>query len=508
MENQPVREVKRENKLSFNTIENTFGLTGKITPQAVDFEEAVLGALLIDGNAISEVDFVDSVMFYKEAHQYIFRAIKELFTQGTAVDLLTVTEHLRKNKQLDFIGGPSYLAALTQRVASAANIAYHGRVVMEKYVLRELIANCTSIIKDSYDDTKDVLNLLDEAETKIFSIIQNNFKRESKNLDEVVEKAISELVSMRNQGDEFQGVPTGLRVIDEHIGGWHKSDLIILAARPGMGKTSFVLTVARNAAVDFKKPVALFSLEMSSTQLAHRLFAMESGIASERISRGKLDDAEWVRLSERIQTLNAAPLYIDDTPELSVFDLRAKCRRLKNRYDIQLIIIDYLQLMKGGDDGKNNVKGNREQEISFISRSLKQLARELNVPVIALSQLSREVEKRTGSKRPQLSDLRESGAIEQDADMVFFIYRPEVYKQETFEDETPSAGLADIQLEKNRHGSTKQDLRVRFEKQYTKFCDMDAGYSLDTPAMEGINNNTGFDMVESKMNDEDEELPY
>ena len=512
MENQPIAQKRTENKLSYNTIENALSLTGRLTPQAVEFEEAILGALMIDSNAISEIDFIQTAMFYNEKHQYIFKTIRDLFSDNEPVDLLTVTNRLRKNKQLEFVGGPSYLASLTNRVASSANIEYHARVVMEKFVLRELIANCTSIVKDAYDDSQDVLKLLDDAETKLFGIIQNNFKRESKNLDEVMRRALDELNEMKNQGDQYQGVPAGIRAIDDHLGGWQKSDLIILAARPGMGKTSFVLTIARNAAVDFKKPVALFSLEMSATQLAHRLFAMESGISSERISKGMLDDNEWTRLMNRIQTLDSAPLYIDDTPALTVFDLRAKCRRLKNRHDIQLVIVDYLQLMRGGsDEGKGG--GNREQEISFISRSLKSLARELNVPVIALSQLSRAVETRAGSKRPMLSDLRESGAIEQDADMVAFIYRPEYYKIETFEDGTPSEGLADLMIEKNRHGANA-NIRVRFEKQYTKFSDKDEGYSFDTPASEGITNNESFETYGSKMNDDNEDsainddMPY
>ncbi|HOF46288.1 MAG TPA: DnaB-like helicase N-terminal domain-containing protein, partial [Bacteroidales bacterium] len=284
MEKERVSEVKRENKISYNTIENTFGLTGKLTPQAVDFEEAILGALMIDKDAIAFIDFITDKMFYKEQHQLIFRVITDLFQNSHPIDLLTVTESLRKNKQLDFIGGPSYLASLTHRVASSANIEYHARVVMEKFVLRELIAISTATIKDAYDDSKDVLKLLDKAETDLFGIIQNNFKRESKQLDDIVKKALDELMELRNQDGNYQGVPSGIKAIDEKIGGWQKSDLIIVAARPGMGKTSFMLSVARNAAIDFKKPIALFSLEMSATQLVHRLFSMESGITSERIS--------------------------------------------------------------------------------------------------------------------------------------------------------------------------------------------------------------------------------
>lgn len=512
MENERVIEKRKAPQRTFSTIENTMDVTGKLTPQALDFEEAVLGALLIDKDAIAYVDFLSSKMFYKEAHQYIFKAIIELFTKSQPIDLLTVTQHLRQQKTLDFCGGPSYLASLTNRVASAANIEYHGRVVMEKFVLRELIAICTNITKEAYDSSKDVLQLLDKAEGDLFSIIQNNFKRESKILDEVVKKALDDLADLRNKDDNYQGVPTGIMALDDKIGGWQKSDLVILAARPGMGKTSFVLSIARNAAIDFKKPVALFSLEMSATQLAHRLFSIESGIASDKISKGQLDDTDWIRLMDKIQTLNAAPLFIDDTPALSVFDLRAKCRRLKHQHDIELIIVDYLQLMQGNTEDSKQ-RGNREQEISYISRSLKSLARELNVPVIALSQLSREVEKRGGSKRPQLSDLRESGSIEQDADMVMFIYRPEYYGIETFEDNTPAEGLADIMIEKNRHGANDK-IKVRFVRQYTKFTNINEGFG-EMSASAGISTNQGFDTFESRINDDPfetmetiDDLPY
>ena len=470
-------------------------------------ERYLLGGILRDPNVMGSVVTViaSDEFFFFERHRYIWHALTQLYRLGTPIDVLTLSAELEQEGKIQKCGGREYIFDLMDSVASSANVEWNVQHLRSKFVLRQLIKASDNIIKKSLDASFSPDEVLETAEKDIFAIADQQVRQSLQPIEKFVTPLLDRIA---NRKDGITGIPTGITELDQLTNGLQDSDLIILAARPGMGKTSFVLSVARNAAVDFKKPVALFSLEMSSTQLAHRLFAMESGISSERISRGKLDDAEWVRLSERIQTLNSAPLYIDDTPELSVFDLRAKCRRLKNRYDIQLIIIDYLQLMKGGDDGKNNMKGNREQEISFISRSLKQLARELNVPVIALSQLSREVEKRTGSKRPQLSDLRESGAIEQDADMVFFIYRPEVYKQDTFEDDTPSAGLADIQLEKNRHGSTKQDLRVRFEKQYTKFCDMDEGYSLDTPTTEGISNNASFDTLESKMNDEDEELPY
>ena len=483
------------------------GVTGKLTPQAIEFEEAVLGALMIDDNAVTSVlDVLSPKMFYLEAHQHIFSAINKLFGMAEPIDLLTVTNQLRKDKLLDVVGGASYLAMLTNRVTSSANVEYHARIVMEKFVVRELIHNCNSIITDSYDESADVLQLLDQAETKIFNIIESNFKRDSKELHQVVRTALDNLNQIREHSDELQGVPCGIRAIDEKTGGWQKSDLIIMAGRPGMGKTSFVLTIARNAAIDYNMPVAFFSLEMSATQLVQRMFSMESGVNSEHISKGTLTAEEWQKLMDNVGKLETSNLIIDDTPALSVFDLRAKCRRLKHKHDIKLVIVDYLQLMQGNADGSSK-GGNREQEISYISRSLKALAKELDIPVIALAQLSRAVETRGGSKRPMLSDLRESGSIEQDADMVLFIYRPEYYHMDVFEeDQTPAAGLAEIMFEKNRHGSNG-NIRVRFQKQYTKFSDVDTvlfseeGESADTNAR--IMPNTHFDTIDASFNEDD-----
>lgn len=510
MKDENVTKKRAENKLNYNTPDAILGSLGKITPQAVDFEEAVLGALMIDGNAVSNIiDSLSYTMFYKEAHQHIFRAIFDLFSEMQPIDLLSVTNKLRKNNRLEFVGGAAYLASLTTRIASSANIEYHARIVMEKYVLRELITKCNAIIKDAYDDSNDVLQMLDKAETELFSIIQNNFKRESKELNAVVKKALEELTTLRNSEKNFHGVPSGINAIDEKTGGWQKSDLIIVAARPGMGKTSFVLSIARNAAIDHNVPVAFFTLEMSAEQLVHRLFSIESGISSEKIAQGKLQEAEWSVLMDRIGRLNNDNLIIDETPALSIFDLRAKCRRLKHQRDIQLVIVDYLQLMQGDADGGHgkSKSGNREQEISYISRSLKGLAKDLQVPVIALSQLSRDVEKRAGIKRPQLSDLRDSGSIEQDADMVIFIYRPEYYKLNVFEDNTPSEGFADLMIQKNRHGSPA-DIRVRFQHQYTRFTDINEPLQLDNPD-EGISQNASFNTYEAGFNnDADQSADY
>lgn len=507
-------ERKTEKRYSYNTIENAMGNTGKVTPQAVGFEKAVLGALMIDKDAITNVvDTLRPEMFYREQHQFIYSAMFQLFRSDQPIDLLTVADQLRSEKRLEFVGGSSYLASLTNGVASAANIEYHARVVMERYVLRQLISICGDITKQAYDEPKDVMTVLDKAETDLFNVIESNFSRESKELSAVVKKTIDDIVQLQNSEDKFNGVPTGIRGIDEKIGGWQNSDLIIIAARPGMGKTSFVLSIARNAAIDFGKSVALFSLEMSASQLAHRLFSIESGIDSEKITKGRLDEDEWNQLMDHVNVLNTNKLIIDDTPQLSIFDLRAKCRRLKHRYDINLIIVDYLQLMQGNSDEKGR-NGNREQEISQISRSLKALAKDLNVPVIALSQLSRQVEQRGGDRRPMLSDLRESGSIEQDADQVMFIYRPEYYKMETFpDDNSPALNRAAIIIEKNRHGGVG-DVKVRFEKRFTKFCDdieadFEGGAAGD--ASTGITPNEGFVTFESNATSDfsdSEEMPF
>jgi replicative DNA helicase len=351
MENETITTNRPTRTLSYNRIETLLGTTGKLTPQAVEFEEAVLGALMIDDNAVNEVlNILKPDMFYVEANQHIFNAIQKLFSASQPIDVLTVTNQLKKDKLLEVSGGASYIAGLTNRKNSSANVEFHSRIVMEKFILRELIRNCNTIINDAYDDGKDVLTMLDEAETKIFSIVESNLKRDSKELGDVVSMALNELSEIRESQEELQGVPSGIRAIDEKTGGWQKSDLVILAARPGMGKTSFVLSIARNAAIDFDMPIAFFSLEMSASQLVHRLFSIESGIPSDHISKGNLSDVEWSKLWENVGHLQSSNLIIDDTPALSVFDLRAKCRRLKHKYNIQMIIVDYLQLMQAGND--------------------------------------------------------------------------------------------------------------------------------------------------------------
>ena len=392
------------------TFNNNSLATGKLPPQARDLEEAVLGALMLEKDALSSViDVLKPEVFYVESHQKIFNAIRVLFEKTSPVDILTVTAQLRMQGELEMVGGAFYITELTNRVASAANIEYHARIIIQKFIQRELIRISTEVINIAYEDTTDILELLDKAEKNLFDIAQNNLRRDSRKMDDLMQETLKEIEALKDKTDGLTGIGTGFTDLDRMTSGWQKSDLVIIAARPAMGKTAFVLTCARNAAVDFNKPVVVFSLEMSSVQLVNRLISGEAEIEQEKIRKGKMEEWEWQQIHSKIGRLEAAPLIIDDTPGLNIFEFRAKCRRLKSQHDIQLIIIDYLQLMTGKADGKS---GNREQEIGSISRALKMVAKELQVPVIALSQLSRAVESRPGgSKRPMLSDLRESGSI-------------------------------------------------------------------------------------------------
>lgn len=484
---------------------------GKLQPQAVELEEAVLGAMLLEKDALSTViDVVSPESFYKEQNGIIFKAIYALFNRSEPVDILTVTQELKRNGELELVGGSFYVSSLTNRIASSANIEYHARIVAQKYLQRELIRISTETIKSAYEDSTDVFELLDATTQHIFEILDSNVRKQHVGMTSLIAKAIEEIEKAALQTDGLSGVPSGFTALDRITGGWQKSDLLILAARPGMGKTAFVVTMAKNAAVEFNKPVAIFSLEMSSLQLVKRLISSETEISQDKILKGNLDNHEFVQLNERIKKLSVAPLYIDDTPALSIFELRAKARRLKEQQNIELIIIDYLQLMSGGPDSK----GNREQEISSISRGLKSLSKELEIPIIALSQLSRQVENRPGgSKRPQLSDLRESGAIEQDADMVMFIYRPEYYGIEVDENNQPTKGRAEIIIAKNRHGSIV-DVPLRFIGQFAKFTDLDYNEGSDiysgNQSSSGMPQNTDFlsqpttKTVQSKTWDDDD----
>lgn len=454
---------------------------GKIPPQALDLEEAVLGALMIEKDALTNViDILKPDSFYKEAHQRIYGAITLLFAASEPIDLLTVNNQLKAMGELELAGGTSYLAELTSRVNSAANIEYHARVVAEHSIKRQLISVSSEVQRLAYEDTTDVFQLLDRVEQELFRISESNIRKNYSDMAAIMRSALLELENKKNMKEGLTGVASGFSALDRITSGWQRTELIIIAARPGMGKTALIVSACRNAAVDFGQAVAIFSLEMSSVQLVNRLISAEAELESEKIRKGNLAPHEWAQLHAKIGKLTSAPIFIDDTPALSILELRAKCRRLKAQHDIQMIVIDYLQLMSGDSSGRGG-SGNREQEIASISRALKQLAKELDVPVIALSQLSRAVETRGGDKKPQLSDLRESGSIEQDADMVMFIYRPEYYGITQDENGNSVAGVGELIIAKNRAGSL-DTVQLRFIGKYTKYCDLDASEYL------GMNN--------------------
>ncbi|TXB65095.1 replicative DNA helicase [Vicingus serpentipes] len=452
---------------STSNIPNTHG---KLPPQAVDLEEAVLGALMLEKEAVNTaIDILQAKSFYKDAHQKIFACIQDLFTRSEPIDILTVTQDLKQKGELDIVGGAYYITQLTNRVASAANIEFHARVIAQKYIQRELIRISSNIITEAYDETTDVFTLLDKAESNLFAVAEGNLNKSYDSMSDLIRESIKKIETAKNQEEGVIGVASGFTALDRVTSGWQPSDLVIIAARPAMGKTSFVLSLMRNAAVDFKMPVAFFSLEMSSVQLVTRLISAESEISSEKLRSGNLRNDEIQQIHSRITGLAEAPIFIDDTAGLSVFELRAKARRLKAQHNIQLLIIDYLQLMTAGGDHKG---GNREQEISTISRSLKSIAKELNIPVLALSQLSRAVETRGGDKKPMLSDLRESGSIEQDADMVQFLHRPDYYGITEDEDGNSTVGIANIIIAKHRNGAVC-DVQLRFINELAKFEDLD-----------------------------------
>jgi replicative DNA helicase len=485
----------RKNTLNGNYLEH-----GKVPPQAVDLEEAVLGAMMLEQDAVSAViDILKPEVFYKEAHQKIFSAIFSLFSKSEPVDILTVTNELKSSGELEMVGGPYYITMLTSRIASSANVEYHARIILQKHIQRELIRISSGIIKDAFEDTTDVFDLLDRAEQGLFNVSESNLRRNFEDMPSLVKQAIEDIESAKNSDSHMRGVPSGYVELDRITSGWQKSDLVILAARPAMGKTAFALSMARNIAVQFDKPVAVFSLEMSAVQLVTRLISSETELPAGKLKKGDLAEHEWQQLNSKINSLVNAKIFIDDTPALSIFELRAKCRRLKQQHDIQMVFVDYLQLMTAGGEAR----GNREQEISTISRSLKALAKELNIPVLALSQLSRAVESRPGSsKKPILSDLRESGAIEQDADLVMFIYRAEYYKLHEFEDGTPTDGVAEIIIAKHRNGPVGE-VRLKFIDRFAKFEDYtQPGNPSQDFSVDDVSN--GFRTLPSRMNDMDE----
>ena len=461
---------KRKTSLDVSTM-----IYGKIPPQAREIEEAVLGALMLEKSAFDNVIDVNlkPECFYVEAHQIIFQAMQDMQQRGVPIDILTVVEELKRKEQLDYVGGAYYISKLTNVVVSTANIEAHGRIILQKFIQRELIKISGETISDAYEDSTDVFDLLDETETKMFKITNNYLKKNFEDIGTVLAKAINRIDELRIQKDDISGVSSGFKSIDRVTFGWQPSDLIILAARPSVGKTAFALNLARNAALHPTKPVGVgfFSLEMGAGQLVQRILSAESEVEMNKISRGKLEDYEYQQIHSRgIKKLEIAPLYIDDTAALNIFEFRAKARRLVNKHNVGLIIIDYLQLMSGtGDRG-----GNREQEISNISRNLKALAKELHVPIIALSQLSRALETRKESKVPQLSDLRESGAIEQDADMVMFIYRPEYHEINANEQGETTKGETLIKIAKHRNGSL-ENIKLRALLHIQKFEEWDDG---------------------------------
>ncbi|MCL2074284.1 MAG: replicative DNA helicase [Marinilabiliaceae bacterium] len=441
---------------------------GRMPPQDTDLEEVILGAMLLEKDSFAIVsELLKPECFYREAHQIIFQAAYNLFLKENPIDIMTVTEEIRRLGKLEEVGGAFYIAQLTNRVAAAANIEYHSRIIYQKYLQREIIVLSTNFQTKAYDETIDVDDLLEEAENSLFQLSQGTLKKDVLHIAPILADTIEKIKLAKQRTDGLSGVPSGYMDIDKVTSGWQDSDLIIIAARPAMGKTAFVLTMARNIAVEYKQPVAFFSLEMSNIQLVNRLIISETELDSDKIKTGNLSTSEWEHLHSKIRNLEEAPIYVDDTPGLSIFELRAKCRRLKKLHDIKVVIVDYLQLMHASGMKPSN----RQEEVSMISRSLKGLAKELNIPIIALSQLNRGVEGRSGDKqRPHLSDLRESGAIEQDADMVLLIHRPEYYKVLTDTDGNSTVGLAEINIAKNRNGATGER-KLRFRPELVRFED-------------------------------------
>ncbi|MBI5372596.1 MAG: replicative DNA helicase [Sphingobacteriales bacterium] len=512
------RKTRRKSTLDLGTM-----VYGKVPPQAKDLEEAVLGAIMLEKNAFDTiVEILKPECFYVEAHQRIFSAMQGLANKSQPIDILTVAEELRFREELDMVGGAYYVTKLTNAVVSAANIEAHSRIILQKFIQRELIRISGEIIGDAYEDSTDVFDLLDVAESKLFEITNNNLRKNFETIDSVLVNTIKRIEDLRHKNEDVTGVPSGFPSLDRVTYGWQSTDLIILAARPAVGKTAFALNLARNAVMHPSKQtaVALFSLEMSAGQLVQRILSAESEIWLEKISRGKMEEHEMKQLyAKGVQRLAQAPLFIDDTPALNIFELRAKCRRLKNKHNIGLIIIDYLQLMSGTGENRNS---NREQEISNISRNLKALAKELSVPIIALSQLSRAVETRgagkDGNKMPQLSDLRESGAIEQDADMVMFLYRPEYYDITTNELGENNRGETHVRIAKHRNGSL-ETIKLRALLHIQKFTEDDGGGFSPTgltgnwKPVSDIDSDGGakvFVQTGSKMNDlpDDEDTPF
>ena len=461
----------QKNREAYNNLVPEAEVAGLVPPQAVELEQAVLGALMLESDSVITVqEYISEESFYTEEHRIIYHAINELSTLSKPVDIYTVTEHLKANHNLTKVGGVAYLAQLTQKIGAAANVEFHARIIAQKHVQRELIRSAVEIQRRSYDSAVDVTDLIGFAESSILQVTEGHVKRSVQDATSILNKAIKQIEEAGKNDSKYSGVCTGFTDLDNVTLGWQPSDLIIVAARPSMGKTAFVLSMARNMAIDYQCPVAFFSLEMSAIQLMTRLIVAETGLDSKLIRSGQLTAADWNHLMVASKPLGQAKLYIDDTPALSIFEFRSKVRRLHSHHGIKIIIVDYLQLMTAGNMSSGG-NGNREQEVAFISRTLKAIAKELNVPIIALSQLSRNTESRGGTKRPPLSDLRVSGAIEQDADDVAFIHRPEYYGFTETEDHTTTDGLAEIILAKHRNGEVT-DVKMRFIKEQARFANL------------------------------------
>ncbi len=480
----------------------THQIEGKIQPQAIELEQAVLGALMIDNESLSDtIDSLKAEYFYAPKHQRIFEAIVNLFNNTQPVDILTVSEELKRLDAFKDIGGLAYISELTNNVASASNAEFHARIIAEKFIKRSLINISRKISTDAFDDAIDIFDLLNNAESELFTVTEGTLRKSYDKMSSLIKGALENIEILRNKEDGLSGIPSGFTNLDRVTSGWQKSDLVICAARPGMGKTALALTMTRNIAIDHNTPIGFFSLEMSSEQLVNRLIASEAELSASKLRKGDLEEHEMVQLHEKIKHLSEAPIFIDDTPALTIFELRAKARRLVKNHAVKIIMIDYLQLMNAG----NNV-GNREQEISTISRSLKGIAKELKIPVIALSQVNRGVENRTGigSKRPMLSDLRESGAIEQDADIVTFIYRPEYYKIYEWDNGDDSRGQGELIIAKHRNGSLK-NVRLKFIGEFAKFSDLDY---FEESYLNDDENNSSMISMSSSMNQENDDDPF
>jgi len=440
----------------------------KIPPQSVEVEQAVLGAMLLDKEAIGKaVEIIDKDSFYRDDHRKIFSAIVDLYDKNQPVDIITVSDELARRKELDNVGGRVYLLELTEKIATTANIEYHANIVLEKATLRRLIDTSTQIVSQCYDATLEVDDLLDRAEQGIFGISEKRIKEGFISIGDLLPHTFEAIEEYQKKGGMVTGISTGFFELDTLTGGLQNSDLIVVASRPSMGKTAFCLSVAEHVAIEEKVPVGIYSLEMVKSQVAQRMLCSRARFSTHKMRTGRISDHEYSNLAVAVGPLAESKIFIDDTPNLGILQMRAKARRLKAQYDVGLVIVDYLQLMQGPRGAES-----RQQEISMISRSLKGLAKELNVPVIAVSQLSRKVEDRGGDKRPMLADLRESGAIEQDADVVIFVYRPEFYGIEKFKDGAPSQGVAEIIVSKHRNGPTG-NLRLTFIKDYARFENME-----------------------------------